>query len=132
MLSISRMADVLIVDDDRDIAELLTMVLQEDGHDVRVAYDGTTGLELAREHLPNLVVLDVEMPIMNGPDMALRMLVEDCGLESVPIILSSAVPNLARVAGGVGTPYFLKKPYDADALTHLVTRALVERTAPHH
>jgi hypothetical protein len=71
------------------------------------------------------------MPIMNGPDMALRMLVEDCGLESVPIILSSAVPHLDRIAAGVGTPYFLKKPYDDGALNDLVTRALAERTAPH-
>jgi len=124
------MADVLIVDDDTDIAELLTMVLEGEGHDVRVAYDGTTGLKLAREHLPNLVLLDVEMPVMNGPDMALRMLVEDCGLESVPIILSSAVPHLDRVAEGVGTPYYLKKPYDADALSDLVGRALEEKTAP--
>jgi DNA-binding response OmpR family regulator len=124
------MADVLIVDDDTDIAELLTMVLEEEGHDVRVAYDGTTGLQLARAHLPNLVLLDVEMPIMNGPDMAMRMLVEDCGLESVPIILSSAVPYLERIAAGVGTPYYLKKPYDDGALSNLVTRALTEKTPP--
>jgi DNA-binding response OmpR family regulator len=124
------MADVLIVDDDTDIAELLTMVLEQEGHEVRVAHDGTTGLALARAHLPSLVVLDVEMPIMNGPDMAMRMLVEDCGLELIPIILSSAVPYLERIAAGVGTPYFLKKPYDDVVLHELVARALVERRAP--
>jgi DNA-binding NtrC family response regulator len=123
-------ADVLIIEDDLDSAEALSLVMQSRGHEVRVGYNGEEGLRLADEKPPDLVLLDVEMPILDGPGMALAMLIHNMGLELVPVVLLSGVPDLERIANEVGTPYFLGKPYHLARLVALVDRALVERQPP--
>ena len=124
------MASILIVDDDRDLAELLGDLLRENGLEVRTARDGREGLKLVEERLPDLILLDVEMPILGGPEMSYRMLVHDAGEERVPIVLVSGVTDLFKVAELVGTPYYLGKPFDLERISALVSRALVERTPP--
>jgi len=124
------MADILIVDDDIDIADVLAVILISHGHEVRVARNGEEGLSLVYARKPDLVLLDVEMPVLGGPEMAYRIFVHDLGYEEVPIILTSGVLDLPRVAAAVGTPYYLAKPYLIDALLPLVDRALRERIPP--
>jgi DNA-binding NtrC family response regulator len=124
------MADLLIVDDDLDMADLLAEVLRADGHEVRVAGDGAEGLRLIQTKTPDLVLLDVEMPILTGPDLAHALLVHDLGLETIPLVLSSGILQLDKIADEVGTPYFLAKPYGFDALNQLLASALTERRAP--
>jgi CheY-like chemotaxis protein len=123
-------ANLLVVDDDPDLAELLTGYLESEGHIVRVAHDGGEGLRLVSERQPDLVLLDVEMPFVSGPQMSYQMVLRDCGEEQIPVVLLSAVTNLHRTAARVGTPYFLGKPFDPAALSRLVARALAERHAP--
>lgn len=123
-------AAVLIVDDDEDVLEALGDLLTLEGHDVRLAHDGIEGLErLASQHF-DLILLDVEMPRLSGPEMAVRMLVRDAGLERIPIVLLSGKLGLDRVAKAVGTPYFLAKPYTVDQLADAMERALTERAPP--
>ncbi len=124
------MADLLIVDDDPDTAELLGEALALSGHRVRIAHDGMAGLRELSVRMPDAVLLDVEMPTLDGPGMALQMLVRNCGLEAIPIILLSGVTDLEGVAARVGTPYFLAKPYALRAVRALCDRALTERTPP--
>ncbi|NVB77855.1 MAG: response regulator [Kofleriaceae bacterium] len=124
------MAEVLIVDDDLDIADVTAEVLALDGHVVRVARNGEEGLAEVTKRFPDLIVLDVEMPVLTGPEMATRMLVIDCGREKIPIVLSSGVRELPGVANKVGTPYFIAKPFNVSSLRTLVTRAANERTPP--
>jgi CheY-like chemotaxis protein len=123
-------ADLLVVDDNADIAALVEMMLVGDGHDVRVASDGAAGLRALSDRLPDLVLLDVDMPVLDGPSMAYRMLVEDCGKDIVPIVLVSATLDLPKVARQVGTPYMLVKPFDPAALLEVTARALAERLPP--
>ncbi len=101
------MADLLVVDDDRNLAEVVAEVLQNYGHVVRVAHNGEVGLARLGERMPDLVVLDVEMPILRGPGMAMALLLRDCGLELVPIVLVSGAVGLEAIAAEVGTPYSL-------------------------
>jgi DNA-binding response OmpR family regulator len=124
------MAHLLVVDDDPDLAEILTDLLRAQGHEVRTARDGEEGLKQVAERMPDLVLLDVEMPVLTGPEMSYRMLLHDVGEEKVPVVLLSGVVNLPAVAAMVGTPYLLAKPYDLAAVLKLVARALVERTPP--
>jgi DNA-binding response OmpR family regulator len=124
------LADVLIIDDDLDNADALAMIMQSDGHSVRVGYNGEEGLRLAYERYPDVVLLDVEMPVLSGPAMALEMLIHNMGLEKVPVILLSGSPELEQIASEVGTSYFLTKPYRMAEILALVNRALVERVAP--
>jgi CheY-like chemotaxis protein len=124
------MADLLIVDDNVDLAELLDGLLRSEGYGTRVAHDGQAGLGALNERLPDAVLLDVDMPVLDGPGMVYRMLLEDCGKENIPIVLVSGAVTLDAVARAVGTPYVLTKPFTLGQLLPVVERALAERTPP--
>ncbi len=124
------MAHLLLVDDDPEMTDLLEHFFRAEGHEVRVALNGQEGLAALAARRPDVVLLDVEMPILSGPGMAYRMFLHDCGDENIPVVLISGVLDLASVASVVGTPYFLAKPYTLSDVVALVRRALVERTAP--
>jgi DNA-binding NtrC family response regulator len=125
------MAHLLLVDDDNDIVEALGELLREEGHEVQSASTGEEGLVVLRgSHLPDALVLDVDMPVLGGPGMAHKMLLHDAGEEMVPIILMSARDGLPQVARQMGTPYVLRKPTTIDAFLDLLNRALHERRAP--
>lgn len=124
------MSELLIVDDDSDLAELLEDALAAHGHHIVRAANGAQGLEALSTRIPDAIVLDVEMPELDGPAMALQMYLHDRGFEMVPIVLVSGVVGLPAVAARVGTPYFLSKPYTLEAVTRLCDKALAERVAP--
>jgi CheY-like chemotaxis protein len=124
------MADVLVVDDDLDGAAALAELLRLEGHRVRVAYDGIEALRIVQDRAPDLALVDVEMPVLDGPSMVYQMFVRDAGLEAIPIVLVSGVPRLREVAAIVGTPYYLSKPYRHTHLLAMLARALAEHVAP--
>lgn len=124
------MADLLIVDDDVDAAQALAEVLDAEGHGIRIGHDGREGLRLARERLPDVALIDVQMPVLGGPAMVQGMLIADMGLETVPVIFMSGSPNVEEIAADVGTPYFLRKPFDGAEAATLVKQALTERRLP--
>ncbi len=62
------MADVLVIEDNKTLNQAYRLILQREGHDVRVAYNGQEGLELVKLAEPSLILLDMLMPIMNGVD----------------------------------------------------------------
>jgi DNA-binding NtrC family response regulator len=116
-------ANLLIIDDDPEGAGALADVMVD-------GYNGEEGLRLVYERVPDLALLDVEMPVLNGPGMAYQLLIHDMGLELIPVVLLSGVTNLGEVAEQVGTPYFLGKPYRYEQIVALIGRALAERTPP--
>ncbi len=124
------MADLLVVEDDKDIAELLALFLELQGNVVRQAEDGEVGLKMVRESYPDLILLDVDMPRLSGPEMAYRLIIEDSGKENIPILLVSGINNLAEVAAAIGTPYFLAKPFKLEDIQRLVHLALKQRQRP--
>src|SRR5690606_19143969 len=91
------MAVVLVVEDDATIRETIAYNLQRDGHEVLTAEDGVRGLEAAREHRPDLLVLDVMMPRMSGLDV-LRIIREEM---PVPVLLLTARDAEADVVQGL-------------------------------
>jgi DNA-binding NtrC family response regulator len=123
-------ANILIVDDDRDVAEPLIMFLEFEGHKTRYAANGIEGLAAVSQRFPDLIFLDIDMPHLNGPEMAYRLLVEDCGREKIPVLIISGVPDIKKIAQEVGTPYFVPKPYALDDLQKTLSTALHERRAP--
>jgi CheY-like chemotaxis protein len=107
------MAHLLLVDDDDDIVEIYAGFLRSEGHVVSTASTGEEGLRALRAApLPDLIVLDVDMPVLGGPGMAHDMLRHDAGEENVPILLMSGREDLPEIAGRMGTRYFLRKPAD--------------------
>jgi CheY-like chemotaxis protein len=97
------MADVLVVDDDVDLARTIADVFGLLGHSVRTAANGGEGLAAVAERKPDLIFLDIEMPVLDGPAMAYQLMVRDAGQELIPIVLSSGYAGLASIADGLGT-----------------------------
>ena len=124
------MADLLLVDDDVEYAESFADILCLRGHTVRLASNGAEGLAQLTSGYPDAVLLDVDMPILTGPEMAWRMFLANLGREKIPIVLLSANFDLAAVAARCGTPYFLAKPFELQTMFALLDRALGERTPP--
>jgi DNA-binding NtrC family response regulator len=124
------MANLLVVDDDIDMAEACADVIRSAGHHVRLARNGAEGLAQLQRALPDLILSDVEMPVLKGPDMAYGMFLEDAGREKIPILLSSGVQDLRLLAERMGTPYFLNKPFGAELLLCWIDRALAGGVAP--
>jgi CheY-like chemotaxis protein len=127
------MANVLIVDDDCDTAEMSKELLEVAGHRVHIEPGGAEGLaSLRKSPLPDCVLLDVDMPVLNGPAVVRQMHLNDGGEEKIPIVLVSGRSDLADVAARMGTPYFIIKacPDYGDALLAMLGRALRERRAP--
>jgi CheY-like chemotaxis protein len=88
-----RMAEkkkILLVDDDPDFVEAVKVIVESGGYEVRVAYDGQEGLEAVAEEKPDLIVLDVMMPVMNGHE-ACGQLKNNPETAKIPIILLTAV-----------------------------------------
>ncbi len=121
------MASVLIVDDDDDISALLEMLLVSKGHLVSVAHDGKQAICLMVHHLPDLVVSDAEMPVMDARGMAHRMVYDNCGKERIPLVLISGSPEIRQIGRQIGTPYVLPKPFTPDDVLQMAERALTER-----
>ncbi len=82
--------NILLVDDDPDFVEAVKVIVESGGYNVRVAYDGKEGLEAVAEEKPDLIVLDVMMPVMNGHE-ACAELKNDPETAEIPIILLTAV-----------------------------------------
>ncbi len=88
----SEKKDILLVDDDPDFVEAVKVIVENGGYDVRVAYDGQEGLEAVAEKQPDLIVLDVMMPVMNGHE-ACAKLKGSSETADIPIILLTAVAD---------------------------------------
>ena len=117
---------VLIVDDDAKIVELVKMYLARDGYGVLASYDGNTALKLAREGHPDLIVLDIMLPGVDGLEIC-RILREE---SSVPIILLTAkTTEEDRIIGlDRGADDYVTKPFSPKELAARV-RAVFRRTA---
>ena len=108
-----RAVRILLVDDEPPIQTLLSYPLQKDGYEVITAADGRQALERFEEITPDLVVLDVMMPKMDGLEVA-RRLKADPATASIPILLLSAKAQEVDVRAGsaTGADDYLTKPFD--------------------
>ena len=117
---------VLIVEDDPDTAKLVSLYLQRDGHKVLCARDGVEGLRLARDARPDLVVLDLMLPKLNGIGVCRTLRQES----TVPIVMVTArVEEEDRLKGlDLGADDYVTKPFSPRELAARI-RAVLRRTA---
>jgi DNA-binding response OmpR family regulator len=124
------MARILIVDDDPDIVESVTMVLQKNNHEVLQAYGGVEGLEKAKKEKPDAIILDVMMPDKDGYEVC-KELKGDANYRDIPILLLTAVvsqiPSTTythRMGMETEADDYVDKPVEPTELARLVERLL--------
>jgi two-component system sensor histidine kinase/response regulator len=106
------MKKILVVDDDEALLNVLVTALQRNRYVAFAAPDGRVGLQMARDHLPDLVVSDVEMPRMNGREL-LAALRADLATATVPFIMMTGQPDRTSMRQGMqmGADDYLPKPF---------------------
>jgi CheY-like chemotaxis protein len=116
---------ILVVEDDHDIRELLRLMLEGDGYRVIEAENGLQGMEAARRHEPDAILMDMSMPIMDGCQ-SIRRIREQPGLAAVPIIACTAYNRWEWRGKAIlaGCTDFLPKPLEADKLLTMLSRYL--------
>jgi DNA-binding response OmpR family regulator len=122
------MARLLVIEDDQAISMLLRVILENGGHEVLVAEDGSRGVAMATRRSPEAIILDVMMPFMDG-FAVLEALREDERTAKVPVMMLSAIQEEAveERCYRMGAQTFVRKPFDAEMLLGTVQELL---TAP--
>lgn len=122
---------ILIVDDDATISDSLAVALDRQGFQTSTAASGREGLKLARQTRPDLVILDLRLPDVDGFTVC-QKLVDDPRTCTIPVILLSAMerPDIIRRSRAAGGQYFVRKPYDPNALLVLIEQALGQHGGP--
>ena len=127
------MANVLVVDDEADILELIKVNLELDGHRVVTALGGEEALERVREAHPDLILLDVMMPGVDGWTVLGRIKSEtDVDISTIPVLMVTArTAQEDRIKGGIeGAIRYLTKPFSPSDLRDEVREALVGEPEP--
>jgi two-component system, OmpR family, KDP operon response regulator KdpE len=106
-----RKARILVIDDDQPILGMMRTILQEYGFEPATAATAEEALELARDAVPDLVLVDLTMPLMSGAEL-IREFRRQNGLAGIPILVLSGHAQLASVAEQLEADGWIQKPFD--------------------
>jgi CheY-like chemotaxis protein len=122
---------VLVVDDQNDNVVLVSLWLQNLGYRVVTAVDGESAVEVARLAMPQLILMDIAMPVMDGLD-ATRRIRQTPSISDLPVIFLTAfdTKEFRQRAGDAGGDGYLTKPIDFERLTKLILTLLPKETKP--
>jgi DNA-binding LytR/AlgR family response regulator len=122
------MKNILVIEDDNNVRENLQQLLQRVGFSVLQAENGTEGIELARNNIPDLIICDIMMPELNGYDV-INILSKDAETSTIPFIFLSAKAEPADFREGMklGADDYLTKPYSVSDLLNAINSRLAKR-----
>ncbi|HEY1011245.1 MAG TPA: response regulator [Herpetosiphonaceae bacterium] len=116
------MKTILVVDDETSLLEMITDVLEEEGHRVITAMNGQEGLAALIRQRPDLIICDVMMPVMDGVEMC-RTMQANPAYAGIPVLMISAARE-GRIKDQCAYQGFLSKPFGLDALLEALERLL--------
>ena len=116
---------ILVVDDSADSLAMISLFLQQQGYRVVTAANGEDGITVATQTIPNLILMDISMPTLDGLG-ATRRIRENEALRAIPVIAVTAfgTEGFQRAAYDVGVSGYLTKPIDMDRMNQLIARLL--------
>ena len=120
---------ILVVEDDRDISELITYNLEREGYEIACLYDGSQVVEFVRKRKPDLIVLDLMLPEVDGIEIC-RTLKSDANTKHIPIVMLTAKSEEADVVVGLqmGADDYIPKPFSPKVLVARI-KAITRRLA---
>jgi two-component system phosphate regulon response regulator PhoB len=123
---------VVVIDDEKDLIELVRYNLEKEGFDVIGAMNGEAGLEIARQHRPNLILLDLMLPGMDGLEVCRRIRNDNSTVRIPIIILTAKADEPDRIVGlELGADDYITKPFSPRELAARV-KAVLRRAGDHH
>lgn len=124
------MANILVIEDNDQNLYLVTFLLEKQGHSVIAAQDGAEGIRLALESRPDLILLDIQLPVMDGHAVA-RALRGHPSMESTPIVAvtSYAMAGDRERVLAAGCNGYIEKPIDPDTFVASVFAHLIDGSA---
>ena len=126
MNQVSARPKVLVVDDEPNIVLAIEFLMQHEGFEVRTAADGLQAIEIAMDFLPDIILLDVMMPNLDGFDTAARMRNMPALTDTKIIFLTAKGTQKDKETGyAKGAEYYIVKPFDNDMLVSMVHEILV-------
>lgn len=118
------MAKILVCDDEKDVVELISFLLEKDGYNVVTAKNGREALDVVGKEIPDLILLDVMMPEMDGYTVQTR-LQEDPKTKAIPIIILTAKGQMRDVfAMSSNVVAYMEKPFDPKSLRTKIQESL--------
>jgi CheY-like chemotaxis protein len=120
---------VLVVDDDTEIREIVTEVLEDEGYSVAAAIHGAAALAVLKTVRPAVILLDLNMPVMNGPEFREAQL-RDPDLRTIPTVVMSAVDRMREQIATMSVDDALPKPVRLPQLLAVVQKYSAPRGAP--
>jgi two-component system, chemotaxis family, chemotaxis protein CheY len=115
---------VLVVEDDDSVALIVADVLEEEGFEVRRAANGRAGLVMLQAFRPQLVLLDLMMPVLDGWGFRAQQRQLDPELAQIPVLVLSGARDARNAAVDLDAAGVLAKPFEIDALTETVRRLI--------
>ena len=112
--------DILVVDDEVDIVNLVVDILQDEGYEVRSAFNGEMALIAIAQQQPAMILMDMYMPKMTG--IMLLEHLRTTGISAIPVVLMTASPRAAETLLNMDLVDYLAKPFDIDQLLQCVAR----------
>lgn len=122
------MSKILVVENEETNMRLATEILTLHGHQVLQAWNGKEGIEKAMKELPTLILMDIELPVLNGME-AIRQIKKEKNTQNIPIIAVTANAMIGdeEMIRGVGADDYLRKPYEVKDLMALVNKYNMKR-----
>jgi len=116
------MKKILVVEDEKDLAEFIKLRLETNGYKVEVAYDGEEGVKMAVSLQPNLILLDIMLPKKSGLEVLRELKRPDSTIRHTPIVMLSGLRDTANLlqAEKIGAKDYLTKPYDPEELLRVI------------
>jgi CheY-like chemotaxis protein len=114
---------ILVVDDDPDIRDVLRWILEDGGYRLAVAADGAAGLAVAEGQAPDLILLDVSMPRLDGPGFC-RAYRAAGGSAPIVVVTASNPADMDATVGACGAVGYMHKPFDIDDVLAVVAEHL--------
>ncbi len=120
------MKKVLIADDEKGVRFVIKCTLEKEGYEVIEADDGYEAINLIREEIPDLVILDIQMPLKDGFEVT-KIMRGEKETENIPIFISTSADDVKSQFEGLNIQYFIPKPYNVDILIQKVKKFFESR-----